>query len=39
MANRDVVDDDGNLIPIPPPDHPIMSIIYLIEYGRKRRFR
>ncbi len=37
--DREVVDDDGNTIPQPPADHPVMTIIYLIEYGRKRGFR
>ena len=36
---KDVLDDDGNIIPPPPADHPVMAVIYLLEYGRKRGFR
>ena len=37
--SNDVIDDDGNLIAPPPPDHPVMAVLYLLEYGRKRGFR
>lgn len=40
MARKnDIIDDDGNLIAPPPVDDPIMKILYLLEYGRKRGFR
>lgn len=35
----DLVDDDGNIIPCPPPDSPIAQIVWLLEYGRKRGFQ
>lgn len=35
----DLIDDDGNVIPCPPPDSPVAMIVWLIEYGRKRKFR
>jgi hypothetical protein len=35
----EVIDDDGNIIAQPPPDHPVMAIIYLMEYGRRRGFQ
>jgi hypothetical protein len=36
---KDVLDDDGNVIAPPPPEHPVMAVIYLLEYGRKRGFK
>jgi hypothetical protein len=36
---KDVLDDDGNIIDPPPPDHPVHAVIYLLEYGRKRGFK
>jgi hypothetical protein len=41
MARKrdEVIDDDGNVIPPPSPDSPVMAIVWLLEYGRKRGFR
>ena len=39
MARKsDVIDDDGNIIDPPPPDHAVRAIVWLIEYGRRRGF-
>lgn len=35
----EVLDDQGNVIPPPAPDHPVMALIYLLEYARKHSFR
>lgn len=41
MARKrvEVIDDDGNEIPMPTADHPVMAIVWLMEYGRKRGFK
>ncbi len=33
------IDDDGNVLPPPPPDSDVGQAIYLLEYGRLRGFR
>lgn len=35
----EVLDDDGNVIPMPAPESPVMAIVWLLEYGRTRGFR
>lgn len=37
--DKDIIDDDGNIIAPPPPDSPVAHIVWLLEYGRKRGFR
>lgn len=39
MKKVEIIDDDGNEILPPAPDSPVMSVIYLLEYGRKRGFK
>ncbi len=42
MSSRkrdEVIDDDGNVIPPPDPSSPVMAIVWLLEYGRKRGFQ
>jgi hypothetical protein len=35
----EVTDEDGNIIPPPDPNHPVMAIVWLLEYGRTRGFQ
>ena len=37
--SSELIDDDGNVIPRPPPDSPVVQIVWLLEYARKRRFQ
>lgn len=39
VKNIEIVDDDGNAIPTPPPDSAVSQIVWLLEYGRTRGFR
>jgi hypothetical protein len=36
---KDVTDDDGNIIPPPAPDHPVMAVLYLLHHARKHGFQ
>ena len=39
MKSLEVLDNDGNILAPPPPEHPVRALIYLLEYGRKHDFR
>ncbi len=36
---EDILDDDGNVLPRPAPDHDVSAAIYLMEYCRTRGFQ